>query len=102
MALSNATRLVSSPRSQRPGFDYFETFPVWAEAGESAVIQEAEGGSGAHVLQSVYSDNSYVYAKDRVKVILPVCTFVSNSLQLLNNLVVELSNYHGSPWYRDH
>ena len=39
----------------------------------------------------IYSDNSiYVYAKDKVKVILLVCTFVSNSLQLLDDFV-ELS-----------
>ena len=46
--------------------------------------------------KAIYSDNSiYVYAKDQVKVILPVfvddCTFASNSLSLLDDLVVELS-----------
>ena len=54
------------------------------------MAQEAEGSSGV-----IYLDNSiYVYAKNKVKVILLVFvddyTFVSNSLQLLDNFV-ELS-----------
>ena len=54
------------------------------------MAQEAEGSSGV-----IYLDNSiYVYAKNKVKVILLVfvdnCTFMSNSLQLLDDFV-ELS-----------
>ena len=54
------------------------------------MAQEAEGSPGV-----IYLDNSiYVYAKDKVKVILLVfvddCTFVLNSLQLLDNFI-ELS-----------
>ena len=46
--------------------------------------------------KAIYSDNSiYVYAKDKVKVILLVfvddCAFALNSLQLLDDLVLELS-----------